>query len=490
MRADIPLYVLATVFSLYTLLFFAISRLTSARAGNMSFFSADRKAPWPLVAYGTVGASVTGVTYISVPGNVFCENFYYLPMVAGFVAGYFLIAVILLPQYYKMRIISVYSYLEGRLGVCSMRCGSVAFMLSRTLGSAVRVYIVVTVLQAMLPAGTGGGMSGFAVIAVAFIFLLYLYTYRGGVKTMVWTDAVYTTFMLAAVVAAIVCISDGTGLAFGDLWERMRAEGYTSAIDTDISSRTNVFKQFLAGVFLTVAMTGLDQGMMQKNLSCRDIAASRKNMYCTAGIILGVNLCFLYLGGLLALYTGMLGGMEAIGAEGTDGIFPALAGHYSPQWMYVLFLLGLVSASYPSAGAAMTSLTTSVCVDFLGFGKKRDMEGNRERRQRKTVELIICAVFLIIVLLLGLFNSRAVINLIYDFASYTYGPLLGLFAFAVTTRTGIRDRHVPYVMVASPVAGALLNYALGALAGFDFGFSLLIINALLVYFGLFFIRLK
>lgn len=469
---------------IYIALLFIISRFTSRNSGNKSFFSGDRKAPWPVVAYGMVGASISGVTFISVPGNVLAQNFYYFPMVLGFCIGYILVAHILLPIYYKMNLTSIYSYLGERFGDVSHRTGSVVFMLSRLLGAVVRVFIVILVLYTFVPVSSESKMSGiivFAVMALVFLVLLYLYTYKGGVKTIIWTDILQTTIMLAALIAIIVAICKKMDWNLLTMNSAVFSSDYARSWDWNWSSGTNVFKQIIAGIFMTVTMTGMDQGMMQKNLACKDLRSAQKNMYSTSAIILVVNMIFLLLGAILCLYTDSIGGLDALGVENTDQILPVVAGNRLGIGVAVIFIIGLISASYPSAGAAMTSLTTSFCVDFLKFDRRTDISDKKKTIKRKQVQAVITFVFFILMIILFVFNNDAVINLIYKLASYTYGPLLGIFSFGIFTRIKVKDKIMPYVAVAAPVLCFILNTLLRRFAGFDLGFSLLLVNGALTF---------
>lgn len=529
---------------LYSALLFWISRRTARAQG--SFYSANKKAPWPVVAYGMVGASISGVTFVSVPGNVLAQNFYYLPMVLGFVGGYVLIAHLLLPLYYRMNVTSIYTYLGQRFGEVSHKTGSLVFMVSRVLGAAVRLFVAVLVLYSFVAAGgidigtstlgvssaegASAGVSvstslgasswvsvlnalaafvenggGFALLAFAFVLLLYLYTYRGGVKTIIWTDVLQTTCMLVSVLCAIVFVCRQMGWNFAQMWTSVleaanpAVEGtkFVDALDWNWSSGTNVVKQFVSGLFVTVAMTGLDQAMMQKNLACRDIRSAQKNMYTTAGIIVVVNCFFLLLGAVLSIFASSKG----LTLTKTDELFPTIASQYLGPVVAVLFLIGMISASYPSLAATLTSLTSSFCVDFLGFNGAASAETQgissselsrkvrSKERMRKLVQAVFALLLFAIVMLLFAISNDAVINLIYKLASYTYGPLLGMFFFGILTRLRVRDCLVPVVVVAAPLICLLLNILLKATCGFDLGFSLLIVNGLLTFVGMWVISL-
>lgn len=501
MAQEFPFIWFMAAFCVYTGLLFLISHLTNRGAG--SFFSADRKAPWPVVAYGMVGASISGVTFISVPGNVWVQNFFYMPMVLGFVGGYIIIARLLLPLYYRMNLTSIYSYLGERFGRYTHGTGTAVFMVSRFLGAAVRVFMVIVVFFSFMPETFAAATSPdfvFAAISVIFIVLLYLYTYRGGVRTIIWTDVLQTTFMLLAVGLTIYHICRDMNWGFVEMFSALgntvnstpgvvgSAHPYTSWWDWDWNHGTNAVKQFISGVCVTIAMTGLDQSMMQKNLACKDIRSAQKNMYTTSIIIVVVNFFFLLMGALLCVYASSKGGFDALGITKTDELFPTVASRYFGLSLGVFFLIGLISASMPSAGAAMTSLTTSICVDYLGFGENGKYSARRKDSIRKLVHAAVGGMFVLIILLLYVLSNDAVINLVYKLASYTYGPLLGMFFFGLMTKCRVHDRAVPFVALAAPLLCLLINVACKSLWGFDLGFTLLIVNGLLSFAGMWLVR--
>lgn len=478
-----PLWILIGVVFLYCLLLYGLSRVISAGADNSSFFNANRKAPWGLVAYGMVGASISGVTFISVPGNVISQNFYYLPMVAGFVLGYFFVAKVLLPQYSKLENVSIYSFLSERCGVSSRKCAAFFFFLSRLLSCAVRVFVVAVVLLSFYK-GENPALF-FVAIVLLYLLLLFLYTFRGGVKTLVWTDVFHTTVMLLAVGMALYALIvnmdiGGLGGAFSEVF----SSEYSNVFDFRWESSTNFVKQIVAGFFMTVAMTGLDQGMMQKTLGCKDFSSSKKNLYATAGIIFVVNLLFLFFGALLALFVNKVGGLESLSLGSTDEVFPWIASNVMGGVGIVMFLLGLISSSYPSSAATVTSLTSSVYYDFLELDLKKGISENVLFRKRFFVELAVVFVLFLLIIALYFFSDDSVLDLIYSLASYTYGPLLGLFAFALWVKKGVQDRFVPLICLASPLLSYLIHKGLIVVCGFDLGFSLLIINGVITFAGL------
>ena len=493
-----PLWLLITVFAVYMAAMFAVSRLTSRKLTSNSFFRGDRKAPWAVVAYGMVGTAISGVTFVSVPGNVMAQNFYYMPLVFGFVGGYVVIAKVLLPLYYRMNITSIYGYLGKRFGPVSHKTGTSVFMVSRVLGAAIRIFVVTLVLYTFVPKSEAWQYHSFkdvlifALVTFVFLSILYLYTYRGGVKTVIWTDVLQTTFMLLAVVYTIVFVCGKMGWDFRQAAEAIagganpNVEGtrFCDMFDMRWHSSTNVFKQLIAGVFITVAMTGLDQSMMQKSLACADIKSAQKNFYSSSLIQVAANYFFLLLGALLCLYTDKMGGMAAIGAEKTDEIFPAIASQYMGIYGGTFFLIGLISASYPSAANALTSLTTSFCVDFLGFESRSDISDSRKVFLRNAVHACFALVFFVLILAFYVASSDAVVNLVYKFVAYTYGPLLGLFFFGILSRRKILDASAPYIAVASPALCFAVNWTASSFFGFDLGFTLLILNGALTFLGL------
>jgi len=493
---EFPLSWLLTAFTLYTLLLFFVSWLTSRKADSGSYFLGNKKSPWYIVAYGMVGTSISGVTFISVPGNVLNQNFYYMPLVLGFVLGYIVIAQILIPLYYKMNLTSIYTYLEKRFGFFTYKTGASVFMVSRILGAAVRIFVVVLVLHTFLPEES----VPFWVVAFVFMFLIFLYTFKGGVKTIIWTDVLQTTFMLLAVFLTIFSIAREMDWSVGEMLTQVKASTFSNWLDWEWSHGTNAIKQFIAGMFITIVMTGLDQEMMQKNLSCKNIREAQKNVYTTSITIVIVNYFFLLLGAVLALYvSSKLGGMHGIGladAEGvftkaqTDKLFPTIASQYLGLGVGLFFIIGLISASYPSAGGALTSLTTSFCIDFVGFNKRSDLSEPRKKRIRQMAHAGFAILFFIIIIILYLVNNQTVIDLVYLLAAYTYGPLLGFFFFGLLTKYQVKDRFMPYVAILSPLLCYILDYAGKEFLGFGFGFTILIVNGLFTFAGMYIFREK
>jgi Na+/proline symporter len=460
---------------------FFIMWLTSRKANNETYFRGNRRSPWFVVAYGMIGASLSGVTFMSVPGNVQAQNFYYMPMVFGFFVGYIIIATVLMPLYYRMQLTSIYTYLEKRFGTFTYKSGAAFFILSRTLGATLRMFLVVSVLHLFILKDLG---IPFWVAGLIFIVLILLYTFEGGIKTIVWTDMLQTTFMLLAVIFSIIYISKEMDMSFGDLLEHVRLSGKTQLLDTDWQSKTHFLKQFLSGMFVCIAMTGLDQEMMQKNLSCRNIAAAQKNMFTFSGILVVVNLLFLFLGAVLVLYTQQKG----LVFSDTDLMFPTVAINHLGHVASLIFIIGLISAAYPSADGALTSLTTSFCIDVLDMEKHPQWTEQKKKKLRYLVHLSFAALFLLLIVFYNAVKNDAVINLVYAVAAYTYGPLLGFFFFGILTRYKVRDKAMPIVAILSPLLCYVLDELFTHYLHFGFGFTLLILNGLLTFVGMFLCR--
>ena len=460
--------IILTVLAYFAVLF-GISRLTARRSTNETFYRADRRSPWYMVAFGMVGASISGVTFVSVPGMVQQSQMTYLQTCLGFVLGYVMVAFVLLPLYYRLNLTSIYAYLGTRFGRHSHKTGSCFFLLSKMAGASVRFYVVCIILQRFVfqPLGVP-----FAVTVVGLVLLIWLYTWQGGIKTLVWTDSLQTICLFAALLIIIYKVVDDMGLTFGGAVSAIQASPLSRVfVWDDWMSKQYFWKQFLSGAFIVVVMTGLDQDMMQKNLTCKTLRGAQKDM-CTYGVaFLPANLLFLSLGVLLTMLgTGAVGD-ELLPAyvEGADSLHP------SPITLH-LFTLGIVAASFSSADSALTSLTTIVCVDIVG---RQDDE-----RLRRRVHIGVCAMFVLFILLFKVLNSTSLIDAVYIIAGYTYGPLLGLFAFGLFTRLRPCDSWAPYICVASP----LLCYGADALAqslwNYHFGYELLMLNGMITFLGL------
>ena len=468
------------VFVSYTILLFAVSYVTGRKATDDAYYRGNRRSPWFVVAYGMVGASLSGVTFMSVPGNVLKENFYYLPMVFGFIAGYVVVAIVLLPIYYKLNLTSIYGYLDKRFGMKSYKSGATYFLLSRGLGAALRMFLVVSVLHEFVFRQMG---IPFWVAALIFILLILGYTFKGGIRTIVWTDTLQTTFMLASVFISIGCIAQAMDWTFWDMFATVRESPFSRVWDTDPMSPRFFVKQFLSGLFVTVSMTGLDQDMMQKNLSCRNLKDAQKNMYTFSVILLIMNFFFLVLGALLGLYAQAQG----LSVGDTDQLFPTVAINCLPPLAGLTFIIGVLSAAYSSADGALTAVTTSFTIDILGV-ERRNLTEVRRKKIRYRTHLCMAAVFLLLIVMFNCLKNDSVINMVYEIAAYTYGPLLGLFAVGICTRWQIKDRWVPWVVILSPVLSFAIVRLCKLALGYSFGFELLLLNGLLTFLGLFLIR--
>ena len=472
-----PVVVLITIFA-YFIVLFSISYAVGRRADSQGFFVGNRRSPWFVVAFAMIGSMISGVTFISVPGMVAASGFSYLQMVLGFVVGQLLIAYVLVPLFYRMNVVSIYEYLETRFGIASYRTGAWFFFISKMLGAAVRLFLVCVVLQLLvfeplhLP---------FVLNVVFTVGLVWLYTFRGGVKSLIWTDTLKTVCLVVSVVLCIYYIARGLHLDLGGLWQTIRrSEMSQMFFFDDVNDKRYFFKQFLAGVFTVIAMNGLDQDMMQRNLSCRNSRDSQKNMI-TSGIAqFFVNALFLMLGVLLYVYASAYG--IAIPAK-SDELFPWIATQgYFPGIVGILFVVGLISSAYSAAGSALTALTTSFTVDILGVKGKSEEQVSH---LRKRVHIGMAVVMGVVIFIFNVLNNTSVIDAVYTLASYTYGPILGLFAFGLSVKEPVRDRYIPLVAIASPILCFVLDrHSQAWFGGYSFSYELLILNALFTYIGL------
>ncbi|GAB4317570.1 MAG: sodium:solute symporter [Bacteroidales bacterium] len=473
------------VFTGYTLLLLIVAWRTSRQHNNDAFFTGNKKSPWFVVAYGMVGASLSGVTFISVPGWVGDTGFTYMMVVLGYLAGYFVIAHILLPLYYKLNLTSIYTYLLDRFGFYSYKTGATFFLISRIIGASFRMFLVVNVLQIFVFDSWG---IPFAATTALFILLIWLYTYRAGIRTIVWTDTLQTTFMLLSIGISIYVIGTSLELSFTGLISEIKASSYTRFIVSDLTSPQHWLKQFLSGAFIAIVMTGLDQDMMQKNLSCRNLKEAQKNVITLSWILVPVNLLFLTLGAALFLYAGKTG--IAL-PERSDNLFPVIALNHLGLLAGLSFFIGLIAAAYSSADSALTALTTSFSVDILGINRSGNLPEQQQEKIRKRVHIGISVVVMAVILIFRSLNNEAVIQKLFTVAGYTYGPLLGLYAFGLFTRYKVRDKWVPVVAVIAPAICYILNARSEEwFDGYRFGFELLIVNGLLVFAGLWFLRKK
>ena len=461
----------------YFALLLAVAWATSRRSDNNSFFIGNRKSAWGLVAFGMVGTSLSGVTFISVPGAVGITSWHYLQIVLGQWLGYFVIAFVLLPLYYRLQLTSIYGYLSHRLGPHSYRTGASFFLLSRTLGATARLYLVVKILQDSLLAGFG---VPFWVTAAVILTMVLLYTFEGGVKTIVWTDTLQTAGMLTGLAVCVGMLLSKMDLSPLQGLAAMQDQGLATLFNADPFSRHFFAKQVLAGVFITIVMTGLDQEMMQKSISVNTLRNSQKNIVVLSFVLLGVVTMFLFLGGLLHLFAAQVG-LQARG----DLLFPGVVLGYLPVAVQVLFVIALISALFPSADGALTALTSSFCIDILGMQQRQAWNEARRQRIRKGVHLGFTALFMALVMLFRWIDDPSMIGLILKIAAYTYGPLLGLFAFGLLTQRSVRDGWVPLVAVAAPTLCWLIDINQAALFGrWQLGLELLVLNGLITFIGL------
>jgi Na+/proline symporter len=466
------------IFLVYTSILFGVTWFTARKADNQSFFIGNKVSPWFVVAYGMIGASLSGVTFMSLPGWVKETQFSYMVVVLGYLFGYFVIATVLLPLYYRLKLTSIYSYLEQRFGFWSYKTGAGFFIISRTLGASLRMYLVINVLQIFV---FDAWQVPFWINVLVFILLIILYTLKGGIRTIIWTDTLQTTFMLLAVILSVIYIGRNMHVSLAELVSEVRRSPVSRMFVLDWHHERFFLKQFLSGMFITIVMTGLDQEMMQKNLSCRNIREAQKNMFTFSGILVFVNLLFLFLGALLLIYVQNRG----VAVKTSDDIFPTVAIAYLGPVAGIVFLIGLISAAFPSADGALTSLTTSVSIDFLGLEQREGISELTKTRIRYIVHISIALVFFISVLIFSKLSDRAVIDKLFTIAGYTYGPLLGLYSFGLFTKRKVKDRLTPAIAIFSPLACYFLSkYSQVLFNGYKFGFELLLLNGFLTFAGL------
>lgn len=459
-----------------------ISYFTGKKSGNDAFFKGNRQSPWYVVAFGMIGASLSGVTFISVPGWIEASQFSYMQVVLGYIVGYLVIGLVLLPLYYRLNLTSIYTYLETRFGNYSYKTGASFFLISRVIGASFRLYLVANVLQIIL----------FDELGIAFwqtvtitVLLIWLYTFKSGIKTIVWTDTLQTLFMLIAVGVAIYFVSDELGLSGSNVLSFVLDSDLSKIFFFDDFKSGNYFwKQFISGAFIAIVMTGLDQDMMQKNLTCRTLNDAQKNMFWFTIVLTLVNFVFLSLGLLLTVYA-QQNGIDAH----KDDLFPILAKNHLGIGVFVFFLLGLIAAAYSSADSALTSLTTSFSIDILDIEKKYNPE--KQVRIRKRIHVLISVVLILVIIAFKyIIKDASVIAKLFVFAGYTYGPLLGLYAFGLFTKWQVKDKLVPIIAILSPILSYIISVNSLKWFGFEFGFFILILNGLLTFLGLILIRRK
>ncbi|HVM87097.1 MAG TPA: sodium:solute symporter [Puia sp.] len=480
----------------YFLLLLAVAYRTSRHSNNDSFFIGNRNSNWALVAFGMIGTSLSGVTFVSVPGTVgdfsgvAHKAFGYFQVVIGYWLGYFVVAFILLPLYYRLNLLSIYNYLQTRFGNTAYKTGALFFIISRSVGATARLYLVINVLQIFILDSIG---VPFVITALVILLMILLYTFEGGVKTIVYTDTLQTSFMLLGLIVCVIYIMMHLDLSFSSSMRMLHAKGLTNIFNTDVNSKGFFLKQIIGGMFITIAMTGLDQEMMQKNISVKNLKDSKKNMISFCMILVVVNFLFLLLGGLLYLYALnnnavfqghqlILNGKNVIG----DDLFPMIALNYLPKTVSVIFIIGLISALFPSADGALTALTSSFCIDILGLKRRDDLGEQKKKRVRMAVHFTFAFIFFLLILMFKAINSKSIINNILDLAGYTYGPLLGLFAFGVFTKRKLPETWMITVisLIAPVICYVLSKYSSALFGGYQIGIELLLINGILTFTGL------
>ncbi|OIQ30690.1 MAG: sodium:solute symporter [Bacteroidetes bacterium MedPE-SWsnd-G2] len=476
MSSSLIILLIASYFGVLVL----ISWLTSKKSGNDAFFKGNKQSPWYIVAFGMIGASLSGVTFISVPGWVEASQFSYMQVVLGYIVGYLVIGTVLLPLYYRLNLTSIYTYLEERFGNYSYKTGASFFILSRIIGASFRLFLVANVLQLILFDDLGISFWQTVVITVV---LIWLYTFKSGIKTIVWTDTLQTLFMLIAVGVSIYYVSDALEISKGGILNFVLESDLSKTFFfDDIKSGNYFWKQFISGAFIAIVMTGLDQDMMQKNLTCKSLKDAQKNMFWFTIVLTVVNFIFLSLGLLLTVYA-QKNGIDAH----KDDLFPVLAKNHLGTTVFVCFLLGLIAAAYSSADSALTSLTTSFSIDILDVEKKYDQEGQVKIRKKIHV-LISIVLILVIIAFKYLIKDESVIKSLFVFAGYTYGPLLGLYAYGLFTDWQVKDKLVPLICILAPVLSYIISTNSLKWFGFEFGFFVLILNGFLTFLGLVLIR--
>jgi Na+/proline symporter len=478
-----PLTVLLIIVCYFSVLFF-ISFITGRNADNSAFFLGSRKSPWYVVAYAMIGTSISGVTFVSVPGWVGDTQFAYMQMILGYLIGYFVIANILLPLYYRLQLTSIYTYLDNRLGYWSYKTGASFFLLSRIIGTAFRLYLMASVLHLSVFGQWG---VPFWVTVVVTIGLIWLYTRKGGIRTVIWTDIIQTTFMLLAVIITFWLIGKSMDVNLKGLIGLISDSDYSRIFFfDDINDERHFFKQFVGGIFISIVMTGLDQDMMQKNLSCRNIKSAKKNVYMLSLSLVPVNLLFLSLGAALYLFAAREGITIPVRS---DELYPLIATQgYLSNFVSVLFMVGLIAAAYSTADGSLTALTTSFTIDIVGIKNRTE---DQAMALRKRVHIFISFVVLLVILIFRAVNNETVISAIFTVAGYTYGPLLGLYSFGLFTKLGLRDKLVPLVAVLSPIICFVISrYSEQLFNGYKFGFELLVMNGLITFIGLMIISKK
>jgi SSS family transporter len=506
-----PFFMSSTVLLLFVFAYFAIllgvAWYTSRNSNNDTFFIGNKNSNWMLVAFGMIGTSLSGVTFVSVPGTVgkviadgTYNGFAYFQIVIGYFIGYLVIAYVLLPLYYRLNLTSIYNYLQQRFGNIAYKTGALFFITSRTVGATARLYLVINVMQIFILDKMG---VPFIVTTLVILLMILLYTFEGGVKTIVYTDTLQTLLMLSGLVVCIIYILSQLQLGFGSAMSTLTEKGYTRIFNFELNNKGYFLKAIVGGAFITIAMTGLDQEMMQKNISVKNLKDSQKNMMSFSTVIMVVNFLFLLLGGLLYLFAMEQGGNYANQGGGTgfllngkdiigDDIFPTIALNYLPPAVGIIFIIALISALFPSADGALTALTSSFCIDILGLKRRDDLNEKQKKRTRLTVHLSFTIIFLLAIVIFKVIDNKSVIDVILDLAGYTYGPLLGLFAFGILTRRIVKDGwHILGIALMAPLLSYLFSKLIPQITnGYQIGIELLLVNGLITFLGLWLVSKK
>lgn len=464
----------------YFALLIGVAYFTSRKnSDNASFFIANRNSKWYLVAFGMIGTALSGVTFISVPGAVGKSDFGYFQFILGNAVGFIIIATVLLPLYYRLNIISIYTYLERRFGFWSYKSGAVIFLVSRTIGSAFRLYLVAIVLQRFI---FDAWNVPFWLTIVLCLVLIWAYTHKGGLKTIIITDTLQTVFLLLSVILSIIFISRSLNLDIAGTFEAVKNSSYSKVFfwEDFLGSKTHFLKQFLGGIFVTIAMTGLDQDLMQKNLSMKTIGEAQKNMFTFTAVFVLMNIFFLSVGALLYLFAAQ-NGIDTASLKTPDYLYPEIALNHLNVIPGIIFMLGLTAATFATTDSALTALTTSFCIDFLHFDKKEDQNHPSLVTKRHMVHIGFSVLMVIVIMIFKLINDDSVVNAIFKAAGYTYGPLVGLFGFGMLTKMAVKDKLVPYICVASPLLVYIID--VNSLSWFNYalGFELIILNGLITF---------
>ena len=493
---------LFTVVIAYFLLLLAVAWYTSRNSNNDSFFIGNRNSNWVLVAFGMIGTSLSGVTFISVPGTVGIGGFGYFQVVIGYIIGYFAVAFVLLPLYYRMNLTSIYTYLLNRFGFLTYKTGALYFIISRTLGATARLYLVINVLQIFILDAMG---IPFWMTTLAILLMIILYTFKGGVKTIVLTDTLQTSFIIIGLLVCVFYIKNQMHLNVTEVWNSFTQNHYSKLLNTDYKSSGFFLKSLFGGAFITIAMTGLDQEMMQKNISIHNLKDSQKNMISLSFLQAIVVLIFLVLGGLLYLYADSIGAQLISSTANAkaqlildhkniigDNLFPEIVLKHLPPFIGIVFILGLISALFPSADGALTALTSSFCIDMIGLKRNQLWNEQRQKNIRKTVHLVFALIFFVCIVIFKWIDNKSIIDIILKLAGYTYGPLLGIFAFGIMTKRHLKESIlIPIICLIAPaICYALSENAAKWFNGYQIGIELLILNGMLTFLGLLIISRK